>query len=110
MIRKIFIAFGIILCSLSASAQWITVGQPDFADEQTKYIYIAVAPNGDPYVVFRDNGGVVKKFDGTHWVNVGTPFSSGIVYCTTMAFNSEGTPYIAYMDADDSSKATVKKI
>jgi len=41
----------------------------------------------------------VMKFDGSLWVQVGTPgFSAGQADFTSLAFNSSGTPYVAYQD------------
>jgi hypothetical protein len=49
------------------------------------------------------------KFDGTGWEAVGTPdFSAGQVSSTSLAMY-EGTPYVAYSDNVNSSKATVMK-
>ncbi|NMB41991.1 MAG: T9SS type A sorting domain-containing protein, partial [Firmicutes bacterium] len=49
-------------------------------------------------------------FDGTAWVNVGTPgFSEGDTYYTSLAFSPSGEPYVVYMDWANSFKATVMK-
>ena len=49
------------------------------------------------------------KFNGTTWENVGTPgFSAGGASSTSLAFNGS-TPYVAYTDVGNSSKATVMK-
>ena len=113
MKKNIFLSTVILLKFFPTSAQWTIVGLPNFSNVQADYIFSAVAPNGDPYVVYRDANqtatGTVKKFDGSSWVDVGSRFSTGYVYCTTMAFNSTGTPYVAYMDAGNSNRVTVMK-
>jgi hypothetical protein len=43
------------------------------------------------------------KFDGSNWVNVGSPgFSAGQVLNTSIAINSSGSPYVVYADEVDS--------
>ena len=50
------------------------------------------------------------KFDGTNWVNVGSPgFSSGEAYYTSLAFNSTNEAFVVYRDAGNANKATVMK-
>ena len=47
------------------------------------------------------------KFDGTNWVTVGAAgFSAGTVLSTTLAL-AGSTPYVAYGDSANGSKATV---
>ena len=44
------------------------------------------------------------------WETVGNPrFSSGKAAFTSLAFDNEGTPYVAYSDSYNSAKATVMK-
>ena len=51
----------------------------------------------------------VMKFNGTNWVNVGSPgFSAGYASYTSLAIY-DGMPYVAYQDGGNSSKATVMK-
>ncbi|KAA9331108.1 IPT/TIG domain-containing protein [Adhaeribacter soli] len=52
----------------------------------------------------------MKKFNGTTWVDIGTPgFSAGVVYYTSLALGGSGTPYVAYQDGGNGNKATVMK-
>jgi hypothetical protein len=51
----------------------------------------------------------VKKFDGTAWVDVGSPgFSGGVAYFTDLEFDGS-TPYVVYQDVSNSYKATVMR-
>lgn len=111
----LFFSVGLIL-SNSIYAQWSVVGAPNFTDVMAINIYTAIAPNGEPYVVFRDgidsatvSSGRVMKFNGSNWVNVGPRFSAGDITCPTMAFDKYGTPYVAYGDDANCFKATVLK-
>jgi hypothetical protein len=52
-------------------------------------------------------GTTVMKFDGTNWVNVGNAgFSSYAADYISLAFNTDGQPYVAYMDSWNANKAT----
>ncbi|MDT0125379.1 S-layer homology domain-containing protein [Paenibacillus sp. RRE4] len=83
---------------------WNYVGAAKLTAGQSSNHAIAIAPNNVPYVAFtnQDNSykTTVLKFTGTQWENVGN--SGGIsVNATrdnTLAFDSEGTPYVAYSD------------
>jgi hypothetical protein len=73
---------------------------------------LAFSSSGQPYVAYWGNPDLtVMKFNGTNWVNVGTPgFSSGYVDFISLAFNSvDSLPYLAYQDFGYSQKATVMK-
>ena len=50
------------------------------------------------------------KYNGTSWATVGTAgFSADTAYTTSIAIDGSGTPYVAYVDAGDSDRATVMK-
>ncbi|MDF2451603.1 MAG: ancA 3 [Bacteroidota bacterium] len=107
--KKSILFFCILLSNFSFSQSWLTVGTADFADDYATFMFSAISPNGEPYVVYRDYSLVVKKFDDFNWVNVGPPFSIGMVSCTTMDFDTEGNPYVAYTDWANNKKASVMK-
>jgi hypothetical protein len=115
MQMKKLLIFFIVLSNFSFAQTWSIVGAPNFAKKGDALdIFSAVAPNGDIYVVYRENSitsGRVKKFNGSNWVDVGPNFSPGDVGSFTMAFDRNNTPYIAYTDYGDSvrGKGTIKK-
>ena len=96
---------------------WNAVGSAGFSAGQADYTSLAFAPDGTPYVAYRDwldlgtnQKATVKKFNGTTWVTVGTAgFSAGQADYTSLAFAPDGTPYLAYTDDGNSGKATVMK-
>jgi hypothetical protein len=50
------------------------------------------------------------KFDGTSWINVGTPgFSAGLSGYISLAFSPSGQPYVGFRDCGNGCKATVMK-
>ncbi len=100
--------------SCYAQAQWSIVGSPSFCNLFADFIFIAIAPNEEPYVVYRDDygRGWSKKFNGNDWITLSVNgFSVSDVSCTTMTFDTMGTPYVAYMDGTPGQgyRATVKK-
>ena len=97
---------------------WQVVGTAGFsvsAGLNAHYQSLAFAPDGTPYVAFR-NGNInpskttVMRFNGTTWDAVGTAGGSacGSSY-PSLAFAPDGTPYVAYRDVDNSAKATVMR-
>ena len=98
---------------------WVTVGSPDISGDTTAYTAIAIDRYGTPYVAYSTpapggwycNPVMVKKFDGTSWVNVGSgQASAGLTTYLAMAIDSSGMPYVAFKDyATASNGATVVK-
>lgn len=96
---------------------WVAVGMVGFSAGVASYTSLAFNSSNEPYVAFREfvsgniqNQATVMKFDGTNWVVVGTPgFSAGYADQTNLAINSNGEPYVAYVDVTQLYKATVMK-
>jgi len=89
---------------LSASG-WVNVGNSSFSAESASSISLAIPSGGSdagkPYIAYKDGASsqvTVMKFDGTNWVNVGSPgFSYGpATNYVSLAMKSDGTPYVAY--------------
>ncbi|MFC5471344.1 S-layer homology domain-containing protein [Cohnella suwonensis] len=100
----------------SGSSAWVTVGSAVFSASWADYISLSIATDGTPYVAYMDgaNSGkaTVKKYDSVSsaWVTVGSAgFSAGLAEYISLSIATDGTPYVAYMDRANSSKATVKK-
>ena len=94
---------------------WVSVGSNDFSVSKASGISFQV-DNGTPYIAYSEwpNSGagagriIVKKFDGSSWVNVGDYVSSGNGSDPSLViFN--GTPYVAYTDVANSNRGAVKK-
>jgi hypothetical protein len=105
--------------AVTANAQsWYSLGPDDFKQPSygsVEYLSFTLDGSGTPYIAYQDHANgekvTVRKFDGTGWIDVGTPgFSSGSADYVSLAVNGTGTPYVAYVDAANGSKATVKKI
>jgi len=109
---KRLILFLIFTPFLYAKAQsgWDTVGVRGFG-MSIESPFVKVSPDGTLFMVVRSGQGpTVWKFDGNSWVHTGqAPISGGDGMCTTMAFDSFGTPYVAFMDQSYGRKATVMK-
>ena len=93
---------------------WEVVGNVGFSTGAASSISLALAPDGTPYVAFKDSvqsgKTTVMQFNGTSWIIVGDAgFSAGQANNISFAFAPNGTPYVAYSDVVNSSKATVMK-
>jgi hypothetical protein len=94
---------------------WSYVGSPGFSAGRAAYTSLALDSSDTPYVAFQEEGyasnvskATVMTFDGSNWVNVGSPgFSAGVEYYTSLALDSSDTPYVAYEDGGFADKATV---
>lgn len=99
---------------------WENVGSAGFsvATGQAQFTCIAIDRSGTPYVAYQDwslssEPATVMKYTGagdTGWELVGSAdFSAGGASNISIAINRSGTPYVAYTDEANSSKATVMK-
>jgi hypothetical protein len=93
------------------SAGWVFYTDLAFNSADTPYVVYADDDDNDNTT---SNPATVKKFDGSSWATVGTAgFSAGNVQSTSIAFNSNDTPYVVYEDDYDDdggspNPATVK--
>ncbi len=98
-------------------SSWIPVGQAGFSESYISvsqgYSDLLISPDNIPYVAYVDgmSGKInVMKFDGTSWIPVGQAgFSAQWSNGLSLAFSSDGTPYVAYTDSANNYKATVMK-
>jgi hypothetical protein len=104
-----------IIATNGDKPDWKAVGMESFSDGAASYVSLFVE-NDTPYVAYRDeahgNKLTVKTFNGTQWVNLGSPgFSFGEIVWNTDIYVFQGTPYVAYQDksTNPSGKAVVMK-
>ena len=102
----------------SVSDTWERVGTAPYVAGLALYTSLAIDSSGTPYVAYQDlgNGGygraTVKKFNGASWELVGSRGFPAGAYRTTytsLALDSNDTPYVAFQDYGGSNKATVMK-
>ncbi len=115
---SIVFMFVLILTHKAIAQEWWNVGSAGFSDAAVSDISIAIDGNGTLYAAYPDCSGgwevctfklIVKKYYGSTWVDVGSPgFSAGGVDDISIAFDENGTPYVAYVNAD-TYKANVMK-
>jgi len=85
---------------------WVDLGAVGYNYDANLGIYdspiIAIDKSGTPYVAFADinngNKATIKKYNGSSWVNVGTPgFSSVVPEFMSIAFDTASIPYFAFV-------------
>lgn len=107
-------------------SSWQTVGYTGLSNRsQTGYdIHIAIAPNGEPYVTWRNSGFYVERYNGRYWVTVGNQnveYDENNPYCpwqtnstrytvtvraSRIAFDSNGKPYVSYLRNYESTRCS----
>ncbi len=112
-------SFGPAVAMKFNGTSWVTVGSPRFSGLAAEHCTIAIDKNTNiPYVAYDAYDTIVNtygpanvmKFDGTDWVQVGSPnFSAGEAWTISIAIDNSGTPYVVYMDSVNGYKATVMK-
>ena len=94
-----------------AAMDWIPVGSQ--IGENAGYESLVVDASGTPYVAYANasNNGpiIVNKFDGSNWVQVGSPMGGNTSFPISFAIDASDTPYLAYSDGNNSYAATVEK-
>ena len=92
---------------------WEIVGNRGFSRHDAGFQNMVFNPSGQPFVAFTDftHHPIVKKYDGTVWVNEGEPnvIQDVIAHSLTLAFHSTGTPYIGFFDWGITGKGQVMK-
>ena len=98
----------------AATAKWVTVGSAGFSASYANCISLFFKPDGVPYVAYQDSGNSAKatvmKYDAANskWIAVGSAgFSASDAIDTSLSFAPDGTPFVAYLDGGQNSKATV---
>ncbi|MEO7426071.1 MAG: hypothetical protein ABI036_12860 [Fibrobacteria bacterium] len=86
---------------------WMPLGNLRFSAGKADEIALQFAPNGTPYVVFRDRANnsrtTVMRFNGSLWETVGLPgFSIGFSYGFSISISKSNVPYIGYFDGGSS--------
>ncbi|MEO6174276.1 MAG: T9SS type A sorting domain-containing protein [Flavobacterium circumlabens] len=77
---------------------------------------IAIDNNNIPYIAYNNSGAVggyksiVQKFNGSSWEILGSSgFSEGVAGDVSLAIDSNNTPYVSYLDVENSYGSTVQK-
>jgi hypothetical protein len=89
---------------------WVPLGGPDSSPQQVQYLTFAIAPDGTPYLAYRDLAHEAKasvmRFTDSAWKGVGSfGFSADAIAYPSLAFAKDGTPYLAYTEAGERSGA-----
>src|SRR6185312_618854 len=88
------------------------IGDYDFSDSNAYHLSFAIDGNNTPYVSYDVNYNeiVVMKYNGSSWVNVGSPISNvSSTSNNSLVIDAYGTLYICGVDINDSNKAIVMK-
>jgi len=100
-------SFKLTVKSFNGSS-WQDAGNPDFSAGEADVPTLAMGPSGVPvpYVAYSDNTkghrATVQNLSAGAWSPVGPAgFSSGAVHVVSLAIDSNGTPYIAYIQVSD---------
>lgn len=94
---------------------WEMVGGGYVSTGSALFITLAVHPDGNPWVAFRDESGnfgtTVRRLNGSAWQTVGTAGFSGTSIGSTsyqvLRFNAAGKPFVGFIDAYRTTVATV---
>ncbi len=99
--------------NLVIAQSWQVVGSAEFSNGQATFTSVAIDGNNTAYVAYADGGyqdkATVMKYNGTNWVNVGSPgFSVGTAYYISLSILNN-IPYVVYQDGGNSNKTSVMK-
>ena len=92
---------------------WTDVGAPGFSTGNATYVSLSFDPAiNQPAVAYYDSTtgkAEVKFFNGVSWSDYGVSPSAGQAFYTSLAFDSENYPYVAYQDGTDGNKLVIKE-
>lgn len=92
--------------------QWRYLGSPGFSDSWTPFVNLACGSNNIPYVTYRDSltkRAIVKKYDGSNWVAVGSFVSDGSCALVNLTLDNSDNPVVVYQDSLNNNGLTVKR-
>ncbi len=97
---------------------WVYNGVSINNDQNTYSTSMALDSNNVPYIAFSyfdqatsTNKSVVKKFDGTGWIQVGTTdFATGTIGDIILKIDSNNVPYVAYNGFGNPENIVIKKL
>ncbi|HLP00953.1 MAG TPA: spherulation-specific family 4 protein [Opitutaceae bacterium] len=96
-------------------ANWTAVGPMGFTAGEIEDLRLAVGPEGEPYVAFRDYAhgyrGSVMRFRSGTWSYVGAPgFTRGMAFDMALVFAPDGVPWVALYESDKTTDAFVYRL
>ncbi len=123
-IKRIFSLFTLAILALAwvlyppiyawAGSGWLPVGSRGFSSDAAGYTSMALDQNNTPYVAYSDyaNGqkATVMKYNNatSTWQVMGAAgFSAGETDYVTLVLDSQGNPYVAYVDLSISGRPVI---
>ena len=101
----------------SAGAAWEAVGGAGFSESEMIHTSLAFGPDGKPFVAYGggtkgQKAGVMRlNSAGAAWEAVSAAgFPADVAAYTSLAFNHEGQPHVAYVDVADGYRARVIRL
>ncbi len=95
---------------------WVNIGTPGFSNGRVLYVSLAINSSGIPFIAYKDLNpnntftNVVKKFDGTDWVDVSVnQFTTENPNSIQILFDSSDNLFIAFVTTSG-YKPTVKML
>ena len=119
LVFMVFVFLFLINIKISfAESVWENVGNERFSPGEAFDISFTIDATGTPYIAYSDSGvdwsgyygASVMKYNGSSWVDVGSrEFSTAGAYDISIAIDSFGNPYVAYLDENSGYSAMVMK-
>lgn len=94
---------------------WSNVGTPGFTgfSAVAQFPSLAIDGNDVIYLAYQNQmvgggSGNVLKFDGTNWVDVGTPnITGGVTAHESLVLDASGNPFVAFFDGNAGNRTSV---